>query len=122
VAIPTRNRRATGTTIKALKSTGRLEHCDEALMGLARCSADALDQALAYESKAYAIAAVGRWHLMVLQALLGRPEEQGDSAYAEVIAALSGPLGYAPGGMGDADGDPPYWRTHGTHPERDDGG
>jgi hypothetical protein len=97
-----------------------LERCDEGLIGLARCSADALDQALAYEGKAYAVAQAGRWHLMVLQALLGRPEEQGDSAYAEIIAALAAPMGYAP--MGDADEDPPYWRVHGTHPERGDGG
>jgi hypothetical protein len=79
-------------------------------MGLARCSADALDQALAYEGRAYAVAAVGRWHLLVLQALLQRTEEQvPDAALMDVIAAMSIGATYAGANEdGDFDGSHGY--------------
>jgi hypothetical protein len=118
VAIPRKNRRAVGQAIGALKAGGLIEKSDEAVCALARASADILDDALAFgDAKLYAVSGMMRTHLLIVEALRSRRgADDGDNAYAEVIAALASPLGDAPGGMGDADEDPPYWRVHGTRP------
>ena len=89
------NRLATNRTIKGLAAGGRLEAVDEGLIGLARASADLLDAAMADpEEKSYALAALGRLHLQTLLALTGKDSGDGGSGLAEIIAALSTPLGY----------------------------
>jgi hypothetical protein len=91
------NRTATRRTIAALQATGRLELADEAMMGLARATADLFDEALADpEERAYARAAIGRLHLAALLALSGKAETDADTGISEVIAALSGPMVDAP--------------------------
>jgi hypothetical protein len=102
-----------------LKAGGLLEKSDEAVCALARASAELVDEALAYrDQKLYAISNMMRTHLQIIEALRSRQESAPvDQGLLDVIAALSTPPGYA-----DADEDPPYWRTHGTHPERGDGG
>jgi hypothetical protein len=119
VAIPRRQRRAVGQAINALKAGGLLEKTDEGVCALARASAELLDETLAYgEVKLYALSNMMRTHLMIVEALRSRAAEApADQGLMDVIAALSTPPGYA-----DADEDPAYWRTHGTHPERGDGG
>jgi hypothetical protein len=89
--ISRRNRTTTRATIRALRATGKLEGCDEALVGLCLTSADALDSAVAFEEKSYAVAKTGTWHLQCVLALLGRlPEERkGDDEVALLLAGLS---------------------------------
>ena len=90
------NRTAVGRTIRALQATGRLELADAAVIGLARATADLLDAAIADPLEpAYARAALGRLHLSTVQALTGKGGADGDAALADVIAALSTPMGYA---------------------------
>jgi hypothetical protein len=119
VPIPRRQRRAVGQAIAALKAGGVLERSDEGVCALARASAELVDEALAYrDQKLYAISNMMRTHLMIVEALRSRAAEApADQGLMDVIAALSMGATY-----GDADEDPPYWRTHGTHPERGDGG
>jgi hypothetical protein len=105
MAIPRRNRRAVGQAIAALKAGGLLERSDEAVCALARCSADLLDESLAYQdSKLYAISGMMRTHLVIVEALVRRVTTAApDDTLAEVIAALSTPLGWPTvGPMGDA--------------------
>jgi hypothetical protein len=91
------NRTSTGRTIRALKATGKLETVDEAIVGLARATADLLDEAIDDAGQpAYARAALGRLHLAALLALTGKDGGDADAGLNEVIAALSAPLGYAP--------------------------
>jgi len=123
-----RNRRAVGQSITDLKAGGLLEKSDESVCARARASAEVLDDALAFgDVKACALSNLMRTHLMICEALRSRRDpDDGDNAYAEVIAGPSAPLSCAPGGMGDADEDPPYGRVHGTRPpwerpDRDDG-
>jgi hypothetical protein len=90
------NRTATGRAIAALKAGGRLEPVDDAVVGLARATADLLDEAIADPAeKAYAVAALGRLHLAAVMALTGKVAADADAGLSEVIAALSTPLGYA---------------------------
>jgi hypothetical protein len=86
-----RNRRLTAASVRALRLTGKLEECDQALVGLCQTSADALDEARAFEEKSYAIAKVGQWHLNNVLALLGRlPEDKkGDDDLGLVLAGMS---------------------------------
>jgi hypothetical protein len=88
------NRNATRATITALQAGGRLEGIDTALVGLARVTADMLDEAMADDEKSYALAALGRLHLQTVLALTGKDSGTGDAGLAEIIAALSTPLGY----------------------------
>ena len=113
-----RNRRAVGQSITALKAGGLLEKSDESVCARARASAEVLDDALAFgDAKAYALSNLMRTHLMICEALRSRwGPDDGDNAYGEVIAGPSAPFRCAPGDMGDADEDPPYWRVHGTRP------
>jgi hypothetical protein len=90
-----RNTDATERTIKALARGGRLEPVDDAMVGLARATAQLLDQAIGDpEEKTYAVAALGRLHLATLMALTGREDADVDAGIAEVIAALSTSVGY----------------------------
>jgi hypothetical protein len=87
--IPRPNRRAVASTVRALRSTGRLEKVDESVIALARMSADLLDEARAYEhEKLYAVTQHMRVHLSILQALIGR-EEHVDTDLAELLGNLS---------------------------------
>jgi hypothetical protein len=89
------NRTATRRSIAALRSGGRLEPVDDGVVGLAVTTADLLDAAIADpDEKAYAVAALGRLHLASLLALSGKVPADADAGLAEVIAALSTPLGY----------------------------
>jgi hypothetical protein len=88
------NRSATRKTIVAMQAGGRLEGIDAALVGLARVTADMLDEALADDEKGYALAGLGRLHLQTVLALTGKDAGTGDAGLAEIIAALSTPLGY----------------------------
>ena len=117
--IPRRQRRAVGQAIAALKAGGLLERSDEGVCALARASAELVDEALAYrDQKLYAISNMMRTHLLIVEALRSRAgEAPADQGLMDVIAALAMPPDYA-----GADEDPSYWRMHGTHPERDDGG
>jgi hypothetical protein len=87
---------ATSRTIAALKTTGKLERCDEGLLSLARCSADVLDDAINYGEKLYSVAAAGRWHLAVLQTLLGRVPAEPEDDLAALLASMSTMTGDAP--------------------------
>jgi hypothetical protein len=63
-------------------------------VGLARATADLLDEAIADpEQPAYARAAIGRLHLAALQCLLGK-DVSADGGLDAVISALSTPLEY----------------------------
>ena len=89
------NRLATRRTVAALRSGGRLEGADDGVVGLALSTADLLDAAIGDpEEKAYAVAALGRLHLAALVALSGKVPADADVGLAEVIAALSTPMGY----------------------------
>ena len=89
------NRLATRRTVAALRSGGRLEGADDGVVGLALSTADLLDAAIGDpEEKAYAVAALGRLHLAALVALSGKVPADADVGLAEVIAALSTPLGH----------------------------
>jgi hypothetical protein len=89
------NRIATRRSIAALRSGGRLEPADDGVVGLAVTTADLLDAALDDpDEKAYAVAALGRLHLAALLALSGKVPADADAGLADVIAALSTPLGY----------------------------
>jgi hypothetical protein len=81
----------TAASVRALRLTGKLEDCDQALIGLCQTSAEALDEATAFESKAYAVAKVGTWHLSNVLALLGRlPEDRkADDDVALLFARMS---------------------------------
>jgi hypothetical protein len=97
--------------IGALTTGGVLERSDEALCALARCSADALDFALAYGEKLYAVSAMMRTHLQIVEGLAGRARSDGEGDGAsELIAYLNSPevLGF----------DPPYpgWAPGHTAP------
>jgi hypothetical protein len=99
--VPRPNRRAVGITVRALRSTGLLERSDEALIALAKVSADALDESLAYGEKGYAISGLLRSHLLVVQALLDRTTVGSDEGaeLATIMAAINsvtiGPKGDA---------------------------
>jgi hypothetical protein len=89
------NRLATRRTVAALRSGGRLEGADDGVVGLALSTAELLDAAIGDpEEKAYAVAALGRLHLAALIALSGKVPADADAGLAEVIAALSTPMGY----------------------------
>jgi hypothetical protein len=91
-----KNRLATNKTVRAMAAGGRLEGVDEGLVGLAQTTADLFDAALADpDEPTYARAAVGRLHLAALTALVGKEEASADAGIAEIIGALSTPLGYA---------------------------
>ena len=91
------NRLATRRTIRALKAGGRLEHADEAVVGMVLATAELFDEIIADpEERAYARAAIGRLHLAAVLALMGKEESDVDACLSEVISALSAPLGYAP--------------------------
>jgi hypothetical protein len=78
--------------VRVLKSTGRLEKVDEALVVLARTSAQALDDAVRNLERSYAISACVRSHLTVLLALLGRfGVEPDDGGIGELLAFLQDP-------------------------------
>jgi hypothetical protein len=102
--------------IKALRTGGLLEPPDEGLCILARCSADALDDALAYGEKLYAISSQMRTHLLVLEALVGRASfhatDQPDTL-DEVLAWMRSPAAFgdaSTGGGGYRLADrPPGW-------------
>jgi len=89
-----RNSDATERTIKALSKGGRLEPVDDAMVGLARATAQLLDHAIGDpDEPTYARAAVVRAHLAALVALTGKETADVDAGIAEVVAALSTPLG-----------------------------
>ena len=89
------NRLATRRTVAALRAGGRLESADDGVVGLAMSTAELLDAAIADpDEKAYAVAALGRLHLAALVALSGKVPADADVGLAEVIAALSTPMGY----------------------------
>jgi hypothetical protein len=80
--------------IAALHRLERFEAVDEGLAGMARATADLLDEAIAGEQKLYAIAAAGRLHLSVTLALLHRfPVEQPgeDDGISELLGVLQDP-------------------------------
>jgi hypothetical protein len=87
--IPRPNRRAVALTVRALRTTGRLEKVDESVIALARMSADLLDEARAFEhEKLYAVTQHMRVHLSILQAWIGR-DEHVDNDLAELLGNLS---------------------------------
>jgi hypothetical protein len=78
--------------VKALKAGGRLDRVDEALIVLARTSAQALDDSVRNLERSYAISACVRSHLTVVLALLGRfGVEPEDAGMAELLAFLQDP-------------------------------
>jgi hypothetical protein len=86
MALIGRNRRGTGTAIRALGDLGRLERVDQGLVDMARATADLFDRSIASGEKTYATAAAGRLHLTVLLALMGRfPESAADDADATTL-------------------------------------
>lgn len=89
-----RARRGLDTTIGALRDTGRIEKVDEALLALARVSADQLDDAIADtdESRYTRGVLVARYHA-VLTHLLARPDD--DDGGAD-LAALFADVGDTP--------------------------
>jgi hypothetical protein len=130
MAVIGRNRRGTGAALKALQAGGQLEGVDEGLVAMARATADLFDGAIRSGEKHYAIAAIGRLHLSVLLAVMGRMPEPVDSdGSAELLAFLNSPAvlgfevpdGRVPG-RGDAREDGGY-RLPGQRPpwERSDG-
>jgi hypothetical protein len=90
------NRTATRRSIAALSAGGRLEDADAALVGLARSTADLLDEGIDAGEKGYAVAQLARVHLSTVLALLGGRDTDVDAGLSEVIAALSSPLVDAP--------------------------
>jgi hypothetical protein len=92
--------------IKALRAGGLLERSDEGICALAKASADALDEALAYGEKLYAISGMMRTHLVIIEALVGRAAGA-DDKLAEVLAAIAAT---PTGTMGDAVVDDDKWR------------
>jgi hypothetical protein len=96
MVVPRRNRRAVSAVIGSLRKGGLLERSDEGVCTLARCSADALDDALAYGEKLYAVSSMMRTHLQILEALVGRAAAGADDGMGEVLSWLRNmPLGDA---------------------------
>jgi hypothetical protein len=93
-------------TVAALKKRRALEEVDELKIQNVYFTADQLDHLNPLASPAM-IASMTRAHLAACQALFGQEPANNDDALAEVIAALSTPLGYA-GPMGDAPEDGEY--------------
>jgi hypothetical protein len=76
-----RNRRALDATVAALRRSEELDGRDEALVGLARSSADLFDKAMGTGGeRAYAVASLGRLHLASVLSLLGRYPSAGADA------------------------------------------
>jgi hypothetical protein len=101
MVVPRRNRRAVAVVIRALRTGGLLERSDEGICALARASADALDEALAYGEKLYAVSSMMRTHLQIVEALVGRASFNSsgtDSGMDEFLAFMRSPaaLGDAP--------------------------
>jgi hypothetical protein len=100
VRMSRRNERTTAATIRALKATGKLELCDQALVGLCQTSAVALDEAAAFEKHSYAIARTGSWHLQCVLALLGRLVDRNDDDLSEMLTAFLSVDGVTTDGKG----------------------
>jgi hypothetical protein len=102
--------------IGALRTGGLLERSDEGVCALARASADALDDALAYGEKLYAVSSMMRTHLMIVEALTGRARFQpgDDDGVNELLAVLQDPRWLAMDASEDVGGyrlpdRPPGW-------------
>jgi hypothetical protein len=96
-----RNRRGTGSALRALQASEQLGKVDEGLVAMARATAELFDDAIRSGAKHYAIAAIGRLHLATLLAVMGRmPEQPPDEDLGELLRILtetpSGPMGDAP--------------------------
>jgi hypothetical protein len=90
----TRNAVAAERTLKALADGGKLEHADAATVALLRHLAGALDR-VDPECQPAQVASLARVHLAVIRSLRGMADEP-DDGMADLLAALSGPLGDAP--------------------------
>ena len=78
-----------------MRAGGRLEGVDEAAVATAMTTAELLDDVIANpDEPTYARAAVVRAHLAALVALTGKETADVDAGLAEVVAALSTPLGH----------------------------
>jgi hypothetical protein len=92
-------------TLAALSQSERFEPPDESLAALARSTADLFDSAIADPTqKLYAVAAIGRLHLAVLQA---RVHQSSDRVTNDEDAVVNELLAYlrSPGCLGDASED-----------------
>jgi hypothetical protein len=81
---------ATRRAVRALRKDGRVGECDAGLVRLAETLAAALD-ASATDGKAYAVAAVARVHLAVLQALGAAEPPPPPDEFDAFLAAASRP-------------------------------
>lgn len=88
-----RNQRGAEATIAALRTTGRLEPVDEALLALVRTIATALDRIEPDESPA-ALASLARVQVSAITVLRGRNDDDTD-ALAALLASLSAEMGDA---------------------------
>jgi hypothetical protein len=88
-----RNTAAIERTVAALRSGGRIEEVDAATVALARHLAAALDAVDPLEFPAQA-ASLARVQLSTLRTLRGTGADD-DDGLADLVAALSGPMGDA---------------------------
>jgi hypothetical protein len=86
-----RNQRATERTISALKAGGKLEHVDDAAVGLARHLAAALDHVDPAANPSQT-ASLARAHLAVLRTLRGLDGPSAEPGF-DLAALLRTPVG-----------------------------
>jgi hypothetical protein len=80
-----RLRRSLEATLRALRATGRLEPCDQLLVGLARTAADRADSLAEPDRRQY-LKVLNQIELRLR--MLGGPV---DDAFAELLAQAAGP-------------------------------
>jgi hypothetical protein len=95
MSVKGRNAAAIERTVAALRSGGRIEEVDAATVALARHLAAALDAVDPVEYPAQ-VASLARAQLGTLRILRGAAVDADDDGLADLVAALSGPMGDAP--------------------------
>jgi hypothetical protein len=85
-----RNAAALTRTVTALRDAGLVEHADDALIALARSTADSLDRA---EPGTAAAASCARAHAAVLDRLRGLCAHDRDDDLADLLGDVSATLG-----------------------------